>query len=926
MPTQTLIGRDLDLGELYSLVDRAPERGGAMVVRGEAGIGKSALLAATGQRARERGMLILTASGVQSEANLPFAGLHQLLLPVLRGIGELPGPQQDAIQAAFGMTDAPGPDLYLIALATLELLSSTAAQSPLLLRVDDAHWLDRSTCDVLAFVARRLASEPIVLLIAIRDGFESVLLDAGLPELTVTRLDDVAAGLLLDAHAPDLPSAVRARVLSAAVGNPMALVELPVALAASPRNGGHPLPAWLPLTTRLERAFAARLAEFPAATGTLLLVAAIDDGDDVTEILSAATSMLGDPTLTTDGVEPAITARLVHMESNRLQFRHPLIRSAVHQAASDAQRRAAHAALAGVLDGQPDRQAWHHAAASAVPNEAVASELEAAASRARRRGAVAVAGLTFERAAELSEGAEARARRLLRAAEQAFELGRREDLTRSLRAAASLNLTDTDRARITVMTMLRDIRDDGVPEDSAAVRLLVDLAEQVRSSGDTNLALNLLLAAAVRCWWADPGEQVREAVIACAERASVPHDDPQLLGVLAMADPIGRGATVIECLSGLMRDARYSPRTAHLLCGTARAVGAFELSMQFAELASAGLRAQGRLAPLAQLLVMRASVSIYVMTLDQASLYLEEGTALARETGQLLWEANANAIGAMVAGLRGDEDAAEAHAAAAERLAPTRPSSLLAEVQRARGVAALGVGRYADAFNHLHRIYDPTDVAYHRPTGYETIDFLAEAGARSGHRAEALAQLQLMEPAARGNPAPHIQNSLRQAAALLADDADAASLFGAALDSQTGAYPLDRARLQLAYGIWLRRHRRRADSRVSLHAARDTLDTIGAIPWSERARQELRAAGEVSRRRGPHVLDLLTPQELQIARMAAAGLSNKRIGAELFLSHRTVGVHLYRLFPKLGITSRAALRDALAAFPSEVHSRSPELR
>jgi hypothetical protein len=317
-------------------------------------------------------MLVLTTAGVQSESHLPFAALHQLLLPVLTGIDALPGPQRTAMQAAFGMTDAPAPDLFFIALAALELLAETAATTPVLLVVEDAHWLDSSSAAVVAFVARRL--DPIVALIALRDGFDSPLADAGLNELVLVGLDE-AAGMLLDAHAPDLSPEARERVLTEAAGNPLALLELPSALASHHLEGDSPLPEWLPLTTRLERAFAARVTGLPAATRTLLLVAAVDDGDDLAEVL-AASGLIGGSAPGPEVWEPAVVARLIELDDSRIRFRHPLVRSAVYQTASVPERRSAHAALAGVLAGQPDRRVWHRAASAVGPDEALASELE----------------------------------------------------------------------------------------------------------------------------------------------------------------------------------------------------------------------------------------------------------------------------------------------------------------------------------------------------------------------------------------------------------------------------------------------------------------------------------------------------------------------------------------------------------------------
>ncbi|HEY2200515.1 MAG TPA: AAA family ATPase, partial [Solirubrobacteraceae bacterium] len=331
----SLVGRSREAGALACLLEGLPERGGALVVRGEAGIGKSALLAQASTVAVERRLLVMSAAGVQSEAKLAFAGLHRLLRPALGHVDHLPLRQRDALMAAFGMIDAPAPDLYLIAMAALELLSDAATGSPVVLIVEDAQWLDPPTADVMAFVGRRVESDPIVLLAAIRDGYEDSPLDSGLPELDLDRLADRPARELLGARFPDLAPAVRERVLNEAAGNPLALLELPLALGSQGREGGV-LPISLPLTSRLEQAFASRAAELPSATRAVLQVAAVDDGDVLAEILRAA-EIVGGVKQTVEAVVPAIEAQLVEVDGHTIRFRHPLVRSAIHQAASVAE-------------------------------------------------------------------------------------------------------------------------------------------------------------------------------------------------------------------------------------------------------------------------------------------------------------------------------------------------------------------------------------------------------------------------------------------------------------------------------------------------------------------------------------------------------------------------------------------------------------
>jgi AAA ATPase domain len=541
-----LYGRDCELEALNDLVSHLHNgAGGALVVRGEAGIGKSALLAAVTRQAQNDGMRVLSAAGVQSEARIPFAGLHQLLGPVVHLAQGLPSRQRDALLAAFGMSDQAAPELFLIGLATLEMIGDTAEKSPVLLVLDDAQWLDQPSCEVLAFVARRLAAEPALMLIAAGDGPQSPFDDAALPELRLEGLDEGAAAALLDANAPGLEPALREQLIREAVGNPLALVELPSALRAEHDGSGALPPPRLPLTARLERAFAAHWSELPAATRSLLLAAAADDDGAPGEALKAAAILEG-AKVTVDALAPAIAAHLIEADGTRLRFRHPLVRSAIYQAASLAQRQAAHAALSQVLAGQPDRQVWHQAAATLGPDEQVAAELDAAAAHAERRGAVTIAISALQRAAELSESPASRGNRLLRAAAMAFEFGRPGLGPHLLQVAEPLDLPADER---TWLSWLREAYGEAEWSGPAKIGSFVRAAERMRSDGHPGLALDSLLTVAQRCWWGNPSQETRTAVVAAAERIPLPEDEPALLAVLAYADPVARGALVIDRIS-----------------------------------------------------------------------------------------------------------------------------------------------------------------------------------------------------------------------------------------------------------------------------------------------------------------------------------------------------------------------------------------
>jgi AAA ATPase domain len=568
LPASSLVGRESELQLIDQLLDEVHGRGGSLTVSGGPGVGKSALLLEIALRAADRGMLVLQATGVQSEALLPFAGLHQLLRPVLSHLDLLAAPQRDAMQVAFGLADGLAADFFLTALAALELLAETAAQAPVLVTADDAHWLDRSTRDVLAFVARRLEFEPVLLVAAVLDGYESPL-EASLPALHLQALPAAAAAELLDARAPGLPDAVRARLLDEAAGNPLALAELPVAYGELGK--GAALPRWLPLTTRLERAFAARAFDLPAPTRTALLVAAVDDGTQLSEVLDAAALLVSGP-VTIDVLAPAVGVGLAEIDGSQFRFHHPLMRAAIRQEASMSQRQAAHAALADVLRGQPERAVWHRAASVLGPDETVAQDLDAAAGRAVRRGGTAMAVSALQRAADLSDGPQ-RARRLLHAAELGFELGRRDLVLSLLADVEPLGLAYREQTRL---TWIRESFTDGIPSDAPKARSLTAAADQASADGDTDLALKLLYGAGVRCWWANPGQPTRDRIV--ARRLDADENDPRLLVILAFADPIGQGAAVIDCLLRLRPADRSDPGAMRLAGNAAMAVGAFDLA------------------------------------------------------------------------------------------------------------------------------------------------------------------------------------------------------------------------------------------------------------------------------------------------------------------------------------------------------------
>jgi DNA-binding CsgD family transcriptional regulator len=609
-------------------------------------------------------------------------------------------------------------------------------------------------------------------------------------------------------------------------------------------------------------------------------------------------------------IQPAIDARLVRLLGDKVTFCHPLIASAIYQSATVGGRQQVHTALAQVIPDTDDRRVWHLAAAALGPDDSVARELEALADRAARRGAVAVAIAALDRASSLVSDKAREAELLLRASESAVELGRGRLAVDLASRADVRQLEPFGEAR---MLIIREAVSPGVTGGGVAVADFIEAARAVAAAGDTDLAASALWTAATRCWWTSADLGDRLAVVAATQALDLPVTDPRRIAILSYtvtADrrPELRGHLLQACaarpdLTGL----RFVASAAANLGDHALAVRLFGTAVTLA-------RRQGRLGLIARLQALQAWSALWSGHLDAAAMLADETERLAGEQNQPMWHGAARLELALVRALRGDYPPAK------EELWPRLAGQGNRDVRLFRAmaiyalsVAALGVGRYAEAYEYLRRIVDPADDFFHYGACQWVVGDLAEAAVGAGRLAESTELLTGLAADLRDHPTPAVRYTVLFADAILADEAAAPSRFQAALAADPGGGELTRARLQLAYGSWLRRRRRLREAREVLAAAQETFTQLGASGFAYRATRELRTSGGVGRRPGSQGLAQLTPQERQIAQLAAEGLSNRQIGTQLFLSHRTVGSHLYHLFPKLGITTRSQLADFLVA-------------
>ncbi len=909
-----LIGRDAELSRLSGLVAPTPTASRVQVLLGEAGMGKTVLLAEVTRRAGPAGLRVLSVTGRESERDLAFAGLHQLLRPVLDRVPALPDRQAKALLSALGLSADPvPPDALLTGIALLTLLSGAAEDAPLLVAVDDGQWLDRASLETLAFAARRLESEPLVLLLAARGATAPGGFDRDFPELVLPPLGMQQAGRLLDEQPHPPRGRAREQVLAQATGNPLALIELSRAIAADSTVGRRWTAEPLPLTDRLTGVIAAQFGFLPPSVRAALLLAAVADSPDVAARV---------PGLHADTLASAERAGLIRFDGSMPQFAHPLVRAAIYHAVPFTERAAAHLRIADTLRDQPDRHAWHLAAAALEPDERLAALLQDTAVQAQRRGGAAAAARALERAAELSPGEDDQARRLLTAAGLALAAGQADwvqDLAgRVLAVAADPQLRVAARQRIGWALVWSN-------QHAAALSTLLPVAQEA-SSLLPEVAWNAVGLAATVAYQSGASAD-RTAVLRALDRLHEPtpppsdwpdgYADEQRVWIRASASPLAAHADSVERLHRIAARTLIDPAT---VGAAAWLLDETELAVRLLREALSRLRAPG----------MRGGSGAALSALQWACVdsgRWDEALAAAREASDAAAAyrmetvaASADLCTASILALRGDFDDVPSLLTSALANADEREyRSVAARARHAAGMAAFAQGSFPAAYAQLRPLFDTTGAPLHHHVSYLAIADLAAAAVRAERQLEARTLIERALAPVDETRLPRLQQLAGRARALLAETAQAEAYFDKALAEPAGArWPFERAQLRLDYGEWLRRQRRINDAKPVLAAALETFRRLSAAPWARRAETELRACGVAApvTPTAPDALAELTAQQREIVILAGRGLTNAEIGDRLFLSPRTVASHLYRSYPKLGIAGRHQLRELTGPAPS----------
>jgi DNA-binding CsgD family transcriptional regulator len=900
-----LRGRHRECGALDGLVEDAHAgRSRVLVLRGEAGIGKSSLLDHVAERAGPACRLART-TGAESETAFAFAGLHRLCAPMLEHLDRLPEPQRDALGTVFGLAPGPPPEQFLLGLAVLTLLTDVADDRPLVCLVDDAQWLDPSSASTLEFVARRLQADPVAMVFSVREPTEQPLL-AGLPELQVGGIDDDNARSLLDSVTTGpLDERVRDRVVAEARGNPLALLELPRGFSTTEIELGFGSHDSATMANRIERGFLRQIEPLPPDTRRLLVAAAVEPLGDVT-LLWRAAGRLG---IDADAASPAEDLGVITL-GMRVTFRHPLARSAVHRAASVSELRAVHAALAEATDAEhdPERRVWHRAQAAAVPDEHVASDLEAVALRAAGRGALVTAGSLLEKAMALTPDPARRGSRAVGAAVTKIYAAQFDSALQVLEAAELCPLEPMERATVVWLraaTVSAAKTAPGAPLFLEAAEILHPLDAAVARRAYLDALGSQLMAGRL-----DGEERLRE--VARAARAAPPAPEPPrpvdlVLDGLAVRVAEGYQAGLLparHALAACLEQAEPNQEFlewvwfAPLLAPEVWDDEAWDRVTAHTVRLN---RDAGAFSTLPIALEYRAEFELSAGNLETAAQLVEEADTIVELTGRT----PITHTSAELAAWRGDgRRAVEAIDATAELMAGyTGRNTGLAE--HARAVLFNGLGHYEEALAAAQRACEHDDLGLYGRCLVERV----EAGARAGAIADATGALRELEQRALAAGTDWALGVLARSRALLSDDADAEALYREALD-RLGRTRMSAhlARAQLVFGEWLRRQNRRVDARAQLRAAHGALDAMGAAAFADRARRELLATGETVRKRSTDASDALTAQEAQIVRLAADGATNPEIGSRLFISPRTVEYHLSKIYVKLGVRSRRELR------------------
>jgi DNA-binding CsgD family transcriptional regulator len=908
------VGRTAELEQLRAFLDGAARVGGTYLLTGEPGVGKTVLLDAAVEIAAEAGAEVLRAAGVQFEADVSYSSLNQLLVPLAPAFADLQPEYGQALTVALGINDGPPPARLTLINATLALLQQACPDRLVLLAVDDLPWLDRASAVLLSSVARRLSGSRVGLIGTSRTGTDSFFERGQMPEIELRPLSDCAAGDLLKGRFPSLAPGVLKRLLHESQGNPLALLELSSGLTAAQQAARSALPTVMMLSDRLQALFADRLAVLPDATKALLLRAVLDGTGDLQLLSSLSRGRTG-----LDVLVPAQSAHLIRFDTtaSQLTFRHPLLRSAIIEDSTHEQRRQAHCELAEALHEDPDRRAWHLAEASTGSDEAVASRLEQAAQRTLRRGDSTGAVQALVRAAHLSPVRADRSRRLAQAAylgvgttgellgatqmlEQARRLDPEQNGSLHAAAAAAYILLNADGDVVTAHRLLVGAIESGSHGYDAADEGLIE-------------ALHTLLLV---CFWAGRVD-LWDPFYSALDRLKP--ETPELLYLLSrmFPDPArisaplrSRLAALIEGLGAEnepMRIMRFNTAAAYVdLLGETR-----ESAWRLVHDGRTGGAVRGSIGGLMYL----ALDDFFTGRWEEARQLADEGLSLctAHGYGFIAWFFLYHQ--ALLAAVRGKHQAAHEWADELTRVTELRKAHGAAQwAHHPRSLAALGQGDFEGAYRHASALSPAGVLAPFVPHALWVVMDLVEAAVCTGRYREADAHVTAMHEADLAGISPRLA-LLVAASAAIADQGDSSlARFDEALKtSDASRWPFDRARIQLLYGERLRRKRRNTEARAQLNAALATFQRLGAVPWTERTRNELRAAGQGHSRRSKKVTaPVLTAQERNIAELATEGLTNRQIAERLFLSHRTVGAHLYRLYPKLGISTRGALRDALA--------------